>query len=588
MSLTKRILLLAKPYWKRLIGISAAILAISGLKQVEPFVLKQITDTIVNSSQTPQASFVNVLSGLLLSFLGVKLLIVVFNRLSWYLANVFTYRFRAVLREEGFSHLLSLPIKYFNSNQSGHLMSRLDRGTQQITSIINNSGMYFLPNVVTAVIGIFVVTKFNPVIALAMVAAYIPVGFINYKKFTRNQSLEKRENRMFDKQYSHFWEIIGAVELIKSFTAEKFELKQLRKFNKNITKNRLKIEKNHNLFTLSDIFLEIWVWGIYAWIVYLTFSGNFTVGTMVLMLSYVGIIREPLWSLNWIFWEIKRAQIGAKDYFSIMDEKLAVTESANALQLKKSDGHIKFENVTFNYSNGKDVLKDVSFEITPGTTCALVGKSGAGKSTIIALLSRFFEVSKGRILIDGTDIRRVSLKSLRKCIGVVSQEPYLFADTIEENLRYGNPNATHKQIEEACRLANAHEFIEKLPKGYKTRIGEKGVKLSGGQRQRLSIARVILKDPAILIFDEATSQLDSHSEALIQQSLAKLSHNRTTIIIAHRLSTVKRANKIIVFDQGMRLEEGPHDELIKNDKLYSSLFNLQNGINEQPHYNYIQ
>jgi len=472
---------------------------------------------------------------------------------------------------------MSLPMSYFSNQQSGQLMSQLDRGTTQITQIINNSGNFFIPNLITAIIGLCIVSRFNHLIAISMVAVFVPVALINYLKFTKNQKHERKEYKLYDKQYGHFWETISAIELIKSFVAEAFELKRLKQFNQKILRLRLKIERNHNLFTIADIFLETWIWFIYAWIVYLTYKGDFSLGTMVLMMTYVHIIREPLWVLNWTFWEAKRAQIGARDFFKILDQKNPIKESKNPVKVERLKGRVQFDRVNFAYDNGDKVISKININLPPGTMCAFVGKSGAGKTTMAALINRFYEVTSGRILIDGINLKKFSLKDLRRQIGFVSQEPYLFADTVVENLRYGNPKATLRQMKLACQVANAHEFIKKLPKGYQTLIGERGVKLSGGQRQRLSLARVILKDPPILILDEATSQLDSHSEILIQQALKKIIKGRTTIYIAHRLSTIKQADNIIVLKDQKIFEQGNHQELIKNKKLYSSLFTIQAG-----------
>ena len=577
MSQFRRIINFALPYWKELAGLSLLILIMAGLKQVEPFIYKQITDQIASGLGKEASflpSFIIILLGI---FLFVKILAVIFNRLSWYLTTLFAYKLRFSLREAGFAHLMNLPLNFFNSQQSGQLMSKLDRGTTQITQIINNSGMYFFPSLITAIIGFVIVSQFNLWISLGMVLIFIPVGFINYWKFTKNQKLEKREYQLYDKQYGHFWETISAITLIKSFIAEAFELRRLKSFHQRILNIRGRAEKNHNLFTIADILLESWIWFIYAWIVFLTYQGKFSLGTMVLMMSYVQIIRDPLWTLNWMFWEAKRSQIGSRDYFKILDEKSNILPSKKPIKPEQIKGRIQFDKVSFQYEDSTKVLSKVNFNIPPGSSCAFVGKSGAGKTTIVGLINRFYDTNQGRILIDGINIRNFDLKSLRRRIGLVSQEAYLFAASIEENLRYGNPKASLRQMKLACQVANAHEFIKKLPQGYKTLIGERGVKLSGGQRQRLSLARVILKDPPIIIFDEATSQLDSKSEVLIQQALEKTIKGRTTIIIAHRLSTVKKADKIIVLENQKILEQGTHKELLKNKKLYASLFSIQAG-----------
>ena len=294
------------------------------------------------------------------------------------------------------------------------------------------------------------------------------------------------------------------------------------------------------------------------------------------MTQYIQMIRQPLWNLNWVFWEMKYAQIGVRDYFKILNQTPDIQETNSPLSPSIA-GQISFKNIWFKYpeKNGQEVLENVSFTIKPNQTLALVGKSGVGKTTIAHLLVRFFDPDQGKILIDNHDLRNLSLECLRKNIGLVTQENYLFDDTIVKNLKYGLPTATTKQVRQACKAANALEFIDKLPKKLNTIIGERGVKLSGGQKQRLSIARTILKNPKILVLDEATSSLDSHSERLVQDALWKLIKNRTTIIIAHRLSTIQKADQILVLNNKKIAETGSHQELLKNKKLYYQLHQLQ-------------
>ena len=572
----QRIINFAKQYSRTLLIIVIVIFILAGLNQLEPFINRSIINSLsLSFSQKSLALPISIIY-LFVFLLIVRFLKIVIRRTTNYLANLFAYRLRFSLREKGFSHLMALSISFFDQAVSGELMSKLDRGTSQITQIVNNSGLEFIPALVTAIIGIGAVAYFYWPIAIWMVLMFIPFTLISLWRFRRNQGLEKEEYKLFDTQYGHFWEAITSIRLIKSFTAENFERRRLKDFYKKIFKLRKTIEYNWNLSTIGDLFLGFWIWSIYVWIIVMGFQGKFDLGTIILLISYTEIIRQPLWALNWFFWEIKRTQIGARDYFKILDVKPGLKDLGFPIKLENVNARINFDNVSFSYQE-QLVLEDINLTIAPGSTVAFVGPSGAGKTTIVSLISRFYDPDKGKILIDGIDIKKVSRKQLRKNIGWVTQEPYLFADTIEENLRYGKPDAVSKELELASRIAFAHKFIVKLPNGYQTKIGERGTQLSGGQKQRIALARVILKNPPILVLDEATSSLDSISEMLIQQALEKITKGRTTIIIAHRLSTAKKADNIFVLDKGKLIEQGNHKQLIKLEGLYASLFQIQAG-----------
>lgn len=571
-----RILKFAKPFWQTLAVIFFFILILAGLSQVEPFINRSIVDAVV-ASLSGKKTFIpqNVLilfSLLLISRIFKKLA----RRAADYFTNLFSYKFRFSLREKGFDHLTSLSVSFFDRRVSGALMSKLDRGTTQIAQIVNNSGIYFVPSLVTAIIGIAVVSFFYWPIAVSMLLMYIPFTLVSLWRFNKNQKLEKKEYKLYDTQYGHFWEAITSIRLIKSFIAEAFELRRLKNFNQKILSLRKTIERNFNIATAGDLLLEAWIWSVYVWVVVLAFKGEFSLGTMILLINYIDIVRWPLWELNWFFWEAKRAQIGSRDYFKILDAKSDVQDPAEPIKIDNIKGRINFEKVSFSYKD-KIVLKNLSLTIKPNSTAAFVGPSGSGKTTIVSLVSRFYDINKGKILIDGVDLRKISQRELRKNIGWVTQEPYLFADTIEENLRYGKPDASQKELEQAANIAHAHNFISKLPKAYQTKIGERGIQLSGGQKQRVALARVILKNPPILILDEATSSLDSVSETLIKEALETIIKGRTTIIIAHRLSTARDADNIFVMKKGELIEEGNHEKLMRLDGLYASFFKIQTG-----------
>jgi ABC-type multidrug transport system fused ATPase/permease subunit len=599
----KKILEYTRPYRKTLIVISALIVVMALLSQIEPFITRAITDRLVEKQTEDIFSYIAILLAVLLA---VKLLQSLLNRLSWYLTNVFVIKFEASLKQLGFDHLMKLSLSFYNEQETGKVMSKLDRGVNRLTSIVNNSGMHFIPSVTTALISFAIVLYYEWRIGVITVLAFVPYVAINRWRFEKNNKLERREYRLYDKQYAHFWEVLSSMELIKAFRAEEFEKRRLKDFFKKIIEIRREMEKNTNRSVFGDIILESLSWAMYAYIVFITWQGQITLGTLILLVGLIQLIRQPLWQINWIFWEVKRAQIGARDFFKIMNVKPEVVDPVKPVSIKNLRGEIVFDNVSFTYQqdmnnyfdkyyeeqrdvekkleqkNQKKIKKlqvfdQVSFTIEPGQMTAFVGPSGAGKTTIASLLMRFFDPDKGKILLDGVDIKKFRQHDLRSQMGLVSQSAHLFASSIEENLRYAKPDATEAEMWQACKIARADEFIEKLDKGLKTTIGERGVKLSGGQRQRLSLARTILRDPKIVILDEATSALDSESEMYIQQALTEVLKGRTSIVIAHRLSTVQRSDKIIVIKDQHLLEQGTHQELLKKDGLYASLFKIQSG-----------
>lgn len=578
-SITLRILSLARPFWGRIFGISLLILVLSGLNQFAPLITRSLLD-LITTGQTSifllgRPTFLNLI------FLAVllKLTITTINRLSTYASTILSIRLRHHLREIGFRHLLTLPIGYYNRHQSGKIMSKMTRGTEGVRTIINNFGIHFLPTLVTAIISLFIVIHFDWKIGLAASLMFVPYFYFRFLRFRAIEKIEKRQNRIWDHEYGHFWEVVANIRLVKTFFAENLELKKFHRVVDKLIGNSYRIGRIENRWLVADLFLELTTVGIYGYAFYLGLIGQFTVGTVVLIIQYIDMIKQPLWNLSWIFWDFKYAQIGIRDYLKILDEKPDLTEIEQPLYPTAIRGRVEFQNVWFKYpeKSGQDVFHGLNLTVAPGQVVALVGRSGVGKTTIAHLLVRFFDPDRGRVLIDGLDLRDLSFASLHQNIGLVMQENYLFDDTIANNLRYGKPNATKEELEIACRVANAQEFIAKLPKGLDTLIGERGVKLSGGQRQRLSIARTILRNPRVLILDEATSSLDSHSEMLVQDALWKLIKGRTTIIIAHRLSTVQKADQILVLGKKKIIEQGSHQELLKQKGIYASLHAIQSG-----------
>lgn len=549
----------------------------SGINQIYPLIIRSLTDLITEGKTNflffEHPTFIS----LIILTLILRISGTILNRLSWYSSNLLKTKLLHHLREVAYKHLLNLSIGFYNQNQSGKTMNKLSRGTSNITSIITNVGMHFLPNVVTAIISIIIVSSINLPIGIASISMFVPFFMIRRLYFKELEKVEKKSQKTWDKEYSHFWEVLTNIRLVKAFTAEKMELNKFYKTVKKLIGLRTNMEKIHNKSNAADMLIEVWTTAIVAYSFYLGLTGHFTIGTVILMVQYIQMIREPLWNLSWVFWEMKFAKIGVKDYLKILDQKIDIKNIDLPITPDKIKGRVSFDKIWFKYpdKSGQKVFENISFNVPSGQTLALVGKSGVGKSTMAHLMVRFFDPDQGHIKIDGLDLRDMPLKFLRQNIGLVSQDSYLFDATMAENLKYGLPAATTRQMRQACKTANALEFIDKLPKKLNTIIGERGVRLSGGQQQRLSIARTILKNPKILILDEATSSLDSHSEKLVQDALWKLIKGRTAIIIAHRLSTIQKADKILVLDKKEIAEMGSHQELLAKKGLYYQLHQLQ-------------
>lgn len=574
-----RVFKIAKPFWGRLFGISLLILVLSVSKNVFPLITKSIFD-IISKQPTSFFLFKNPsLINLLVLYIILKVCLTILNQASSYASSILKIKLGHHMRYLAFKHILTLSIDYFNKTQSGKIMSRVSRGVDGVRSIISNVGTQLIPSIVTSIVAVIIVMYFNFWIGFASISMFLPYWAVKYWRFKILSKIEKKQNKVWDRDYSHFWEVVSNIRIIKSFSSEHGELSKFRRVVAKLTGNSYKMEKINNQSVVGDVITDIWTFAIFAYIVLLGYNGTFTVGTMFLMWQYSQIIREPLYALTWIYWEVRHAEIGIRDYLKIIDQKPSLTEIDQPISLSHINGKIELSNVWFKYpeKGGQEVFKGLSFVVEPGKTLALVGHSGVGKTTIANLMTRFFDPDKGSIKIDGIDLRDLTFKSLRDNVGTVMQESFLFAESIAGNLRYAKPGASDEELEIACRVANAWEFIEKLPKKLNTLIGERGIRLSGGQKQRLSIARTVLKNPKILILDEATSALDSHSEMLVQDALWKLITGRTTIIIAHRLSTIQKADRIIVLDKKKVVESGTHAQLIKEKGIYASLSAIQSG-----------
>ena len=535
----------------------------------EPLVLKFVLDHFVEGSQTPR-----VLWGI-----GALLAIAVGLEVANGAANWLTWKTRIALQfqltTETVSRLHVLPVTYHRQG-IGATMSRIDRGIQGLVNALSRLAFEIIPAI--AYIGLSVVAMAKLEWRLMVVVLVLaPIPAVIAAAMAPKQA--RREHILFERWariYGRFNEVMYGLQTVRSFAKEDVEktrfLRDVDHANRIVVRGvgfDTSVAALQKLVGALARIIAIAVGG------YLIIAGETTIGTLVAFLGYIGGLFGPVQALTGVYSTVRMASAATTQVFSILDEKGYLEDAPDATELRKVEGHIVFEDVWFGYDD-KWVLRGIDLELEPGETVALVGPSGAGKTTIMSLVQRFFDASKGRVLIDGKDVRSLQQKSLRDNISVVLQDALLFNDTIRNNIAYGRPSATEEEVLVAAMAANVHEFVSELPEGYDTRVGERGAKLSAGQRQRIAIARAILKDAPILMLDEPTSALDTESESLVQQALDRVLENRTGLIIAHRLSTVARADRILVLREGRIVEQGPHAELLRRGGVYASLVEAQN------------
>ena len=499
----------------------------------------------------------------------------VLNYFIQYWGHVVGVRMQADMRKKIFKHLQKLPFNYFDNNKTGVIMSRIMNDLMEISELAHHGPEDLFISLIMLIGSFIVLCTIN--IPLTLITfAFIPVliWYAIKKRIKMNDAFKKTRIEIGDVNASLENSIAG-IRVSRAFTNTKYEIDKFQVGNNKFRKAReyaykAMAEFYSGMFFIVDI-LNLIVLGIGG---FFTFKGFITIGDYVAYLLYIKLFMDPIKRLINFVEQLQSGMTGFERFQELMAEQ-EEEDSEKAIEMGNVDGNIEFEGVSFKYDDEEThVLQDLNLNIKSGQTVALVGPSGGGKTTLCHLVPRFYELDGGIIKIDGVDITTVNRESLRKNIGIVQQDVFLFTGTILENILYGNPEASEEEVIEAARRANIHEFIINLPEGYNTYIGEKGLKLSGGQKQRLSIARVFLKNPKILILDEATSALDNTTEMIIQKSLEELTIGRTTLIVAHRLSTIKNADEIVVLTPEGIAEKGTHKELIKNDGIYASLYSL--------------
>ena len=560
------------PYWKHILLVFVCITVSSLLGLVPSMLTKDIVDKALPGKD------MKLLTMLILASFGATILLSLIGVAESFLNTWISTHIIYDMKNKMYKHLEYMSLKFFTTVKPGEIMTRMTSDIGGIQSVFNGTLVSILQNILVlvttavtlvsmnwklAIVGMFVIPMF--------VAPTRKVGKVRWKIASETQKKVAELNEIIQETLS-----ISGSTLVKLFTKEKEEYDDFEKLNKEVTRLQIKESIAGRWFMMvRRVFTTMGPMLIYFYGGYLFIQDEITVGEIIAFVTLLNRLYGPVQSLSNIHIDITRSLALFERIFEYFDLKHEITDKPDAITMPDIKGLIEFENVSFAYTDQKQTLKNISFTIKPGEMAALVGPSGAGKTTITNLIPRLYDVNGGCVKIDGIDIRDVTLESLRSQIGVVTQDTYLFNDTIKNNLLYARKDATDDELIAACKAANIHDFIMSLPDGYDTIVGNRGVKLSGGEKQRVSIARVILKNPRIVILDEATSSLDSMSEALIQDAIQPLLENRTCIAIAHRLSTVIAADHIFVIKDGELVEAGKHEELVKKGGVYKELYDTQ-------------
>ncbi len=559
------------PHWYLLPPVLICMISATLLSLAPPWLMGVVLiDRVILSKES------SLLPWVVLGVLASVVLRQAFDFGQRYMLALLSQRAIHQLRCDLYLHLEQLPLSYFSRTPVGDLVSRqvndADSLEDGLQALVTEAGVHLI--LMLATLGLLFSLNAKLTLYILPFMVLLGVTMHVFRRVVRGSSLTVRQR--LGQLSTLVTETLSGIGVVKSFSMERVELNRFSGLSVNILRANLRLARLEGFYSstvelilISGTVLVVWLAAPQV------ISEQMTLGALVAYLSYLTRFYDPLKGLSRANFQIQRAVGSAERIFSVMDTPAETTKEPSGVLLRRASGRVTFENVEFAYDPQRPVLRDFSLEIQPGEVVALVGTSGAGKTTLINLLLRFYTPTAGRVLLDGVPLETLDVQALRGQISLVSQEPFLFSTTVRDNILYGNPEAEYSQVEQAAKNANIHDFVISLPQGYETLVGQRGVALSGGQRQRISLARAFLKDSPVLLLDEATTSVDSEAEALIQDALEQLTVGRTTLIIAHRLSSLHRAQRIIILENGRITEEGTHQSLLARPSLYRKLYDLQ-------------
>lgn len=571
---TRKLLSYYKPHLALFFGDMFFALLAAGISLIFPMIVRYITNHVLVQYEIPQAT--PIIIRLLFAMLGLAILEYVSMYFIAYQGHIMGARMEYNMRNDIFEHFQKLSFNYYDNQKTGQLMSRITNDLFDISELCHHGPEDIVISLIKMVGAFVILLNINAWLTLLIFIFLPPMFFFAYYMRGKMSKAFRKNRERIAEINARVEDNLSGIRVVKSFANEDVEIDKFHESNSRFVESKRNSYWNmagfHSGLTLFTSFINIAM--IAGGSLFIS-HGVITISDLLTFLLYINTLIDPVKKLISFTETFQNGMTGFERFYDILMIMPDIVDKPGAVILKEVKGKIEFDRVAFKYNDTtNDVFRNISLTVEAGDYIALVGSSGVGKTTMCSLIPRFYEVSEGRIMIDNKDIRDINLQSLRKNIGIVQQEVYLFAGTVMENIRYGNLEATEEEVIEAAKNANAHDFIMELPDGYHTYIGQRGIKLSGGQKQRLSIARVFLKNPPVLIFDEATSSLDNESEKVVQDSLEKLAKNRTTFVIAHRLSTIKNAKKILVLTEDGIKETGTHDELLKQNGIYANLYHM--------------